>query len=130
MMTLIISVAIVGFCISFYTYLLEKKVKENPTFKPVCDLSDRISCTKPMFSPYANLFYFSNAFVGMMFYVFVAILALFHAHTLLFVATLGGCLVSLVFAYLLYFKIKTLCLLCTSMYIINILLLVLSYKSL
>lgn len=129
MMKLIIIVAIIGFCISLYTYLLEKKVKENPDFKPACDLSDRVSCTKPMFSPYANLFYFSNAFVGMLYYVLVVILALLHLHTLLVIATIGGCIVSCILGYLLYFKIKSLCILCTSMYIINLILLALALKA-
>ncbi len=125
-MKLISIVAVIGFCISLYTYLLEKKVKENPDFKPACDLSDRVSCTKPMFSPYANLFYFSNALVGMAYYFLIVVLALLHAPTLLVIATIGGFIVSCILGYFLYFKIKSLCILCTSMYIINLILLVLA----
>ncbi len=122
MMTFMVLAAL-GFGISLYTYLLERRVKQEPNYKPVCDLSDRISCSKPMKGPYANIFFFSNAVVGMMFYVVIGLLAMMHAQTLLFIAALGGCLVSCVLAYLLYFKIKSLCLLCTSLYIINGLLL-------
>lgn len=129
MMKLISIVALIGFCISLYTYLLEKKVKENPDFKPACDLSDRVSCTKPMFSPYANLFYFSNAFVGMLYYIVIIVLAMLDAPKFLVIATVGGIIVSGVLAYLLYFKIQSLCILCTSLYIVNIILLILALKA-
>lgn len=129
MMLSVFIVAVIGFCISLYTYLLEEKVKRNPEYKPACDISDRISCTKPMKSVYANLFYFSNALLGIAFYVLVAILALLEAHKLLVIAALCGCIVTCIFAYILYFKVKSLCLLCTSLYIINFILLYLSFKS-
>lgn len=119
----IIILAIIGFCISLYTYVLEKKVKENPAFKPVCDLSDRVSCTKPMKSPYANLFFFSNATVGMGYYVLIGLLAYFNMPQLLLIAAIGGVIVSCILAYILYVKIQSLCLLCTSLYIINALIL-------
>lgn len=123
-MPIIIILAVIGFCISLYTYHLEQKIKVNPDFKPACDISDTISCTKPIKSEYANLFYVSNAFMGIVYYVIIAALAYFHAHTLLLIAAAGGVLVSLVLAYFLYFKIKSLCLLCTSLYIVNILILI------
>ena len=123
MIFVIFILGLVGFCISLYTFCLEKKVKQDANYKPVCDLSDRISCSKPMKSSYANLFFFSNAFVGIVFYVLILLLAYFDALMLLRVVVIGGCLVSCVLAYLLYFKIKSLCLLCTSLYAINFLLL-------
>jgi hypothetical protein len=83
-------VALVGFGISLYTYLLEEKIKRVPDYKPVCDISDRISCTKPMKSPYATLFYFSNAIVGMVFYALVALLALLEMHKLLIILIIAG----------------------------------------
>jgi len=108
-----------GFFLSLYAYLLERKVKINPNYKPLCDISDRISCTKPILSKYAHLFYFSNAAIGMFYYALVLMLAFLHAYKLLFVATLGACAASLFLGYLLYFKIKSLCIVCTVLYIIN-----------
>ena len=61
MMFVIVLLAVLGFGISLYTYITEQKVKLNPEYKPVCDLSDRISCSKPMKSQYANIFFLSNA---------------------------------------------------------------------
>jgi vitamin-K-epoxide reductase (warfarin-sensitive) len=128
-MVVIMALAAVGFCISLYTYLLEKKVKAAPDYKGFCDLSDTISCTKPMKTQYANLFYYSNAFIGMVFYLVVILLAYFKATSLLILATTAACAFSALLAYFLYFKIKSFCLLCTSLYIINILLLLLSLRA-
>lgn len=122
-MMFIIVLAIVGFGISLYTYILEHKLKNNPTFKASCDLSDRFSCSKPILSPYGKLFMVSNALVGMLYYALTMILAIAHAYTMLLIAALGACGVSLVLAYILYTKIKTICILCTSLYIINFLIL-------
>lgn len=124
----ILILAALGFGISLYTYLLEKKIEREPDYKPACDINDRISCTKPIKSEYANIFYFSNALVGMVYYALIVVLGLLGVSKLLLIATIGGCLVSAILAYFLYFKIKSLCLLCTSLYIINIALLILALK--
>lgn len=117
--TLILS--IIGFCISLYTYVVEQIIKTKPEYRPACDINDYISCTKPMKTPYANIFYVSNAIVGILYYVLVAILSVYNAINLLLIVAIGACLVSIYLAYLLYFKIKALCILCTALYIINFL---------
>ena len=125
MMLLISALAALGFCISLYAYFLERKIKQDPTFKPACDINDRISCTKPLMSEYSNILYFSNALLGMAYYALIIILASFQMHTFLLITTIIGCIVSGILAYILYFKIKSLCLVCTSLYSINIILLLL-----
>lgn len=122
-MTSILTLAIIGFCISAYTYFIEKRIKEKPDYKPVCDLSDRISCTKPMKSPYANLFYVSNSVIGGAFYIMIAVLTLLNMNQVLLLAAVCGCIISAILAYILYFKIKSLCILCTTLYVINVLIL-------
>lgn len=119
----IIILSIFGFCISLYTYLLEKKIQRVPSYKPMCDISDKISCTKPMKSAYASLFYVSNTLIAMIFYLLIFCLAFLQAQTLLLVSIICGCIASCILAYILYFKIKSLCLLCISLYVINFLLL-------
>ena len=115
----IMVLACAGLCITAYTYAVERRISNDPAYKPVCDISDRISCSKPMQSPYANLFFVSNALVGMGFYTVVLLLALFDARLLLAILTAGSCVASLGLAYLLYFKVKAFCLLCTALYVIN-----------
>ena len=115
--------ALIGFCIALYDYIVEQKIKKTPDYKPACDLSDRISCSKPIKSEYGNLFLISNALVGMLFYALIAVLAWFNASMLLLITAIAGCLFSVFLAYILFFKIKSLCLVCISLYFINVLIL-------
>lgn len=126
MLPIFIALATLGFIISLYAYITERKVKDDPNYKAACDLSDTVSCTKPMQSEYANLFFISNSFLGMAFYACIATLAFFDAAQLLFFASLMSCVFTCYLAYVLYFKIKSLCIICTSLYIINFSLLALS----
>lgn len=122
----VLLLANIGFIISLYLYLLEQKVKRDPRYKPFCDISDRISCTKPMQSAYTSLFYLPNSVVAMLFYILIEVLAVFGPQIVLILAALIGCIGSCILGYVLYFKIKSLCLLCTSLYIINFFILFLS----
>ncbi len=116
---IIMGLAIVGFAISLYTYFIEQKIKIDTQYKPVCDLSDRISCSRPIKSEYSNIFFFSNAIAGMLFYALMFLLAWLGRINLLLISAIGSCIFSCILAYLLYFKVKAFCLLCTSLYIIN-----------
>lgn len=116
----------IGFCISFYAYFVESKMRSDVRYKPACDINDRISCSKAMHSQYANLFFVSNSILGMIYYITVALLAYMSFSTLLITATTLGVIASCGLAYLLYFKIKSLCLVCTSLYVVNALLLLVS----
>ncbi|MDR3550476.1 MAG: vitamin K epoxide reductase family protein [Candidatus Babeliales bacterium] len=122
-MILIITIATIGLCVSIYSYWIERKIKNEPTYKPACDLSDHVSCSKPMLSPYANIFYFSTAFTGTAYYALVLLLAYFNMVPLLLIAAIGACITSIILAYILYVKIQSLCILCTTLYIINFLIL-------
>jgi vitamin-K-epoxide reductase (warfarin-sensitive) len=123
---LLITVAALGFGISVYTYIVEQRVKSEATYKAACDISDYVSCTKPMLSPYSHIFYFSNAVIGMLYYAVVAFLAFFHLFFALFLLSLVAALVTIFLAYLLYVKIQSFCILCTSVYIINFVILALT----
>ncbi len=128
MMIVSITLAAVGFCASLYAYFIERKIREKPDYKPVCDISDRISCTKPILSEYSNLFFFSNGLMGALFYAVIAALAFTDSFRLMMIATSVRLVATCFLAYLLYFKIRSLCLVCTLIYIINILLFLLAVK--
>ncbi len=113
--------AAIGFFISVYAYFTESKIKEDPNYHPACDINDRISCSAPLKSAYSNIFYFSNATMGMIYYLLVGVLVYFNMHRVLLLASVGGLVTSIVLAYLLYVKIRSLCIVCTSLYIVNIL---------
>lgn len=128
-MDALIILPIIGFCISLYTYITERKIAQNPSYKPFCDISDRISCTKVMKSAYANLFFYSNALISTIFYIIFFIVTLltpllFKSFIPTLCLSVLACLASCILGYFLYFRIKTLCLLCTLLYIINFLLLI------
>ena len=123
----ILCVAALGFVISLYAFWLEQKVKHEPDYKAACDISQRMSCTAPIKSPYARIFYFSNAGIGMAYYALVALLAWLSLPQPLLIVTMAGVAGSIALAYVLYGKIKTVCLVCTSLYLINIVLLILAW---
>ena len=127
MITSIFIIAAVGFIVSLYSFFIEQKLKYNPAYKPVCDISDRISCTKPFTSSYGNIFFLSNAVIGIFFYAFIMILAWCEYAMLIFYCSLVAVIISIYLAYILYTKIKSLCLLCTAIYAVNLALLVVSY---
>ena len=126
----IMLVSALGFILSFYAFLLKRKLKSNPEYKPVCDISDFISCSKPVLSEYGKIFIIANSVVGMLFYALMFGLAIKGMAIVLFGLSIAVCLASGYLAYILFFKIHTWCLLCTAMYIVNVLLLLLSYQNL
>ncbi len=123
----ILVVAGLGLVISAYAFMVEKRMERDSSYKPACDLSDRVSCSKPIRSEYGKLFGMNNALFGIIFYAGMMVLAWFDASTLLFYAALAACCVSLYLEYILFFKIRSLCIVCMTIYGVNALLLVLSY---
>lgn len=119
----IILLAMLGFFISLYAYIIEQRIKKNPEYKPACDLSDKISCSKAINSSYAKVFIYPIALIGILYYLLTAILAFFEFKTLLLISAISSVIISLLLAYILYIKIKTFCLICTTIYIINFLIL-------
>lgn len=127
MIASVLIIAAVGFIASLYSFFIEQKLKYNPAYKPICDISDRVSCTKPFASSYGNLFFLSNAVIGIFFYTFIIALAWCEYVALIFYCSLAAVIISIYLAYILYAKIKSLCLLCTAIYAVNLALLVVSY---
>lgn len=125
-MIALIIISAIGFCISIYAYIVEKKIKVTPEYKPYCDLSDRISCSKPLKSKYSNLFFISNSIAGMIYYLIIIVLNLLNLQKLLLLTSTAGFLVSIGLGYLLYFKIKSFCFVCTSIYFVNFLIFIIA----
>jgi vitamin-K-epoxide reductase (warfarin-sensitive) len=126
---MIIVLATVGLLISLYGITVERKLKQNPQHQAACDISDTISCTRPMLSAYNKMFGFSNIWASALYYLAIIALALLDQQQLLMLATSAGLLVTIVFAYILYFRIKSLCLICTALYLVNIALVATCYFS-
>lgn len=120
--------ATVGLLVSAYGYFIEQKMKQDPTYKPVCDISDKISCSKPFQSPYGSLMKIPNTIFGIGFYSAMLAFSVLEYKQPLFYFSLAAVGVSCYLAYILYVKIKSLCLLCSTIYAVNFGLLLASYS--
>lgn len=126
-MLFIILLSLVGIAVSVYAYVIEMNIAANAEYRPMCDFSDLISCTRVIGSPYAKLVGISNALIGVAFYSLIFVLACFSAVTIVFYFSLASVVVSIGLAYITYFKLRSLCLVCTVIYFINVLLMIVSY---
>ena len=126
MIVSVLILSVIGFAISCYAFFVEQKIKQQPGYKPACDISDAVSCSKPILSEYGNLFFISNSIVGMILYALIFVLAWFGFTTQLFYVSLAAVIASAGLAYILYTKIKSFCLICSSIYVVNILLFIMS----
>ncbi|GMU19266.1 MAG: hypothetical protein AMXMBFR12_04580 [Candidatus Babeliales bacterium] len=122
-MIYIVILALIGLALSLYAQDVEQQLKKDEQFKPACDINDRISCSRPLTSPYANLFSVPNSLLGIFFYSTLAVVAFCGLHTIVLLMAIAGIIATFVLAYLLYFKINSFCLVCTALYIVNILIL-------
>ena len=126
----VIIIATLGLIICLYAWYVDQKIIKDPSYRAACDISDAISCTKTFKSVYGKHFGVSNIIWGLIFYGGIIIVSAMGYHKLIFLDALLGILFSLYLAYILYFKVKTVCLICISIYVINIALLFASYANL
>src|SRR4029077_16459650 len=105
-----------------YAYYLDYKLQANQNYNAACDINDQMSCTKVAKSPYSKTFGIPNALLGLAYYALIIGLVLTNQPQYLGYLVVGGLLATAYYAYLLFFVIKTICLVCTSTYIVNVLL--------
>ena len=122
--------AILGFFVSIYAFYVEKKIAKNQKYVPVCDISENVSCSRAFVSEYSKTLGIPNSAYGIVFYSIIFLLDFNNLNTYVFYLSIPAFLGSLYLAYISYFKVKTYCLVCNGIYIINLLLLVFSYLGL
>ena len=122
--------SILGFLISLYAFKIELNLKKNQEYKALCELNEQFSCSKAIKSKYDHLAGVSNSIGGFFFYALIFTLVSLNLNNFVFYLILIGFLSSIYLAYLSLIKLKTLCLICNSIYIINTFLLIFSYLSL
>eukprot|EP00088_Acartia_fossae_P024985 TRINITY_DN25810_c1_g1_i1.p1 TRINITY_DN25810_c1_g1~~TRINITY_DN25810_c1_g1_i1.p1 ORF type:complete len:185 (+),score=20.57 TRINITY_DN25810_c1_g1_i1:49-603(+) len=137
-----IVLSLTGIGLSGYALYIEHKASKDQDYEPLCDIDEDISCSAVFTSQYARGFglvakYLGedhplnepNAMFGVAFYTLMLLLSLLNYR---FIATLqvmlsfGACAMSCYLGYLLYFVIKSLCVVCVSTYVVNFFLLVFS----
>jgi len=120
--------AVIGLLLSIYAYHVEKKSKKEANYRAICDINDRMNCAQVVGSEYGKTAGVSNSLGGALFYILAFILTFFNISFIFYLAILS-ILGSLYLAYIQYFVIKKLCLICSSIYVVNILLLIFTYTS-
>lgn len=123
-MVAIVIISIIGVLLSVYAYYVERKNKDKD-YRAICDVSDKISCSKALTSSYGKLIGVSNSLIGILFYIFIIVLNYTYFNLIIYFA-LGSVIGSAYLGYLQFFKLKSFCFVCSSIYIVNILLLVFS----
>ena len=119
--------AVTGLILSFYSLYVERKLVAQEDYSPVCDIRKNISCSAAFTSKYSKTLGINNSILGLGFYSAIFILYLtFYAPWILYLATFGM-LTTIYLAYISYFKLKNFCLVCTSIYLVNILILILAW---
>ncbi|KFB42504.1 AGAP000543-PA-like protein [Anopheles sinensis] len=133
-----------GFLLSLYTSYVELRAEQDRSYQALCDISERISCTKVFTSSYGRGFGIAgkvfgeasalnvpNGFYGIFYYFLVAACS-FSDH--LRIARLNSYLIllsnglSLYLAYLLYFVLEDLCIVCVTTYAVNLISLILALQ--
>ena len=119
----------IGMLLSAYALRVEIRKKQNKDYKAMCDINDKVSCTKAFSSKYGRILLLPNSFYGIIFYLAVIALSIFNLANIIFYLAIISFIGTLYLIYVLYFKVKSFCLVCNGIYIINILLLIFSYFS-
>ncbi|AJF61727.1 TPA: hypothetical protein HA239_01460 [Candidatus Woesearchaeota archaeon] len=119
--------SLLGLLLSVYALYVKERSKDKK-YRPLCDISRNISCTKAFSSRYYNRFLVPNPVIGGIYYT--AIIALSFTYPwFVFYASIPALLFSVYLAYVSYAKQKNFCLVCSSIYLINILLFISSFNS-
>jgi vitamin-K-epoxide reductase (warfarin-sensitive) len=125
MLFLIRFLCMIGLALSAYGLYVKLQVDKNKDYKAACDLSDRVSCTKAFKSGHGTLFLLPNSVWGMIYY-FLLFFLTYLSSGLVLLASFFSVIGSVYLAYILYTKVRSICLVCTSIYAINLLLFILS----
>ncbi len=127
MLNWFILVPSIGLLLSLYALRVERYAGHKKGYHPACDFNNRVSCTKALTSKYGKTLKISNAAWGMIFYSVVIILIFFEEIQYVLILALISLIGSVYLAYFQYIKLRTFCMVCTAIYIINIALALLSY---
>ena len=119
---MIVPLAALGLLLSAYALWVMRH--RSRSYHPLCDLHERISCTRAFTSAYAYTFGVHNAWYGIAFYAIVLAAALLGQGRLVLLLAIAAALRSAHLAYVSYVKQRNFCVVCTAVYIVNALLLI------
>ncbi|KAK2157835.1 hypothetical protein LSH36_184g12050 [Paralvinella palmiformis] len=135
---------VMGIVFSLYAFYVEKKKHNNPKYVAWCDIKDSVNCSRVLTSEYSRGFGFMsqivgqksvlnmpNCIMGIIFYLIQLITGLLPylwTYHLLFYISIASCISSLYLAYVLFFVLREVCIVCMSTYVVNFVLLYLNYQ--
>jgi len=131
----IIVIALAGVVIAAELTHLHLKVIGDPSFDSFCNISDKVNCDKVNSSKYSEIFSIPISHLGFLTYIFIIIVAFFSMRgsplsNLLNTANLFIFVFCNIYSVFLFYVsvavIKSLCILCCGLYIVNLLLLIVS----
>jgi len=112
--------AFIGLLLSVYAYRVKKNLERVPSYKPLCDISDRVSCKRAFTSKESSLFFAPNSAWGMFYYFFLIIFFENYWYTYALALSAIGLALSLYLGFILYYKQKNFCVVCWGIHIINL----------
>ncbi len=119
---------IVGIMISSYAYYVRYKVLKSSSYIPICDISEKISCSKAFGSKFSKTLGIPNPLLGITYYFSIFMLSLFKFFLqYIFYLTILPFLFSIYLAYISYFRQRNFCIVCTFTYLLNFVLTYLSF---
>lgn len=110
----------IGLVLSFYAVYVRNRSIEDKGYKPFCDINKHISCTKAFRSRHYQTFYFPNTVYGIIYYFIALIMSNRYPHYL-FYLSLAVLYPTVYLMYISYIKQKNFCIVCSCIYLINIL---------
>ena len=121
--------SLVGFLLSVYFLYVKFRSGKDKNYKPICDFSDTISCSKAATSKYSTLHVIPTSILGLIFYPLVFALAQYSMFEYIFYLAIATT------AFLIYqiynsFRIKVACPVCIAIYIVHIGIIYFSYLAL
>ncbi|XP_074594229.1 vitamin-K epoxide reductase [Brevipalpus obovatus] len=139
---ILMGLSLAGLLASFYSLFIELQHDKDHSYRAACDISEKLSCSAAFLSEYGrgmgimpsdSIFYIRNPYFGFATYTILfilSILCLKHKWCLniIYYNSIFLNMTTIYLAYLLIFKIRSLCVVCLTIYVINFLLLIFSSK--
>jgi len=112
---------------SLYTWYIHFRHIRNPEYESVCDINEEVNCTKVVTGKYGSMFLMPNSIWGFLYYSIILTLVYHGLLVPIFWLSIISVIGSIYMGYLLYFKLRQMCILCTLIYVVNIAMFVAAY---
>lgn len=115
------SLAVIGILASAYMLYIKGKLKSNPQYKSICDINNRVSCTKVATTSYGKTFGIENGILGLFFYLGIISATVINFVLGLKILAIAGLVMTIYLLHKLY-TLKMICPVCLVVHGVNILL--------